>query len=152
MLPKAGARRLQGQLEDGDWSPMKRSEIARYEAFLGVDVGKSANCAVLLDRRCDEPLVRRAVLQDEGAIRALVRDASAYGELLVAVDQYGAFGRLVVAVARDMGVGVAHITPRKFKQVAETYGEDKSDAKDAFVIADVSRSQPRNIDPVPIFI
>ena len=33
--------------------------------------------------------------------------------------------------------------------MAETYGEDKSDARDAFVIADTARSQPRNIDPVP---
>ena len=128
---------------------MKRSEVARYTAFLGIDVGKSSNSAVLLDRTCDEPLMRREVAQDEGEMRALIRDAAEVGELLVTVDQYGAFGRLAVAVARDMGVDVAHITPRKFKQVAETYGEGKSDAKDAFVIADVSRSQPRNIDPVP---
>lgn len=105
--------------------------------------------AVLLDRHCDEPLMRREVAQDEGGIRALIRDASIHGELPVAVEQYGAFGRSVVAVARDMGVGVVHVAPRRFKQVAETYGEDESDAKDAFAIADVSRSRPRNIEPVP---
>ena len=128
---------------------MKRSEVARYDAFLGIDVGKSSNCAALLDRSCDGPLMLRKVAQDEGEVRALISEAAELGELLVTVDQYGAFGRLVVAVARDMGVDVAHITPHKFRQVAETYGEGKSDAKDAFVIADVSRSQPRNIDPVP---
>jgi len=128
---------------------MRRSDIARYGAFCGIDVGKSSNCAVVLDRSCDEPLIRREVAQDEGEIRAIILEAAAIGEVLVTVDQYGAFGRLAVAVARDVGVDVAHITPRKFRQVAETYGEGKSDAKDAFIIADVSRSQPRNIDPVP---
>lgn len=40
---------------------MKRSEVARYAFFPGIDVGKSSNYAVLLDRHCDEPLMRREV-------------------------------------------------------------------------------------------
>ena len=88
---------------------MRRSDIARYGAFCGIDVGKSSNCAVVLDRSCDEPLIRREVAQDEGEIRALILEAAAIGEVLVTVDQYGAFGRLAVAVARDVGVDVATI-------------------------------------------
>ena len=97
---------------------MKRSEVARYAFFPGIDVGKSSNYAVLLDRHCDGPLMPREVAQDEGGIRALIRDASVHGELPVTVDQYGAFGRPVVAVARDMGVGVAHVAPRRLKNAA----------------------------------
>lgn len=127
---------------------MKRSEIAAYEVFCGIDVGKSSNYAVVLDRSGDVPLIRRPVAQSEREIRSLLAEVSQIGRPLVTVDQYGAFGRLVVAVAKDAGIDVAHIPPRKFKQVAETYDEGKSDAKDAFIIADTSRSQPRNIELV----
>ena len=65
------------------------------------------------------------------------------------VDQFGSFGRLTVEVARSEGLDVAHMPPGKFGQVAATYGEGKSDAKDAFVIADTARSQPRHIIPLP---
>ena len=68
--------------------------------------------------------------------------------MLVTVDQCGPFGRLTVAVAKDMGMDVAHIPPRKFRQVAETYGKDKTDVIDAFIIADTARSAPRNIELV----
>lgn len=128
---------------------MKRSDIAEYEFFCGIDVGKTKHYAVVLDRDGDDPAMRGPVAQDEGELRALFSDVASLGRALVVVDQFGAFGRLAVEVARDEGLAVAHIPPRKFKQVAETYGEDKSDAKDAFVIADTARSQPRNIDPVP---
>ena len=127
---------------------MKRSEVAAYEVFCGIDVGKSSNYAVALDKSGDTPLIRRPLAQDEREIRSLLAEASAIGRTLVTVDQPGTFGRLVVAVAKSEGVDVAHIPPRKFKQVAETYDEGKSDAKDAFIIADTSRSQPRNIEPV----
>lgn len=88
ILQKAGARRLQGRLGSGDWSRMKRSKIARYDVFLGIDVGKSPNCVVLLNRDCDGFLMCREVAQDEGEIGALIRDVSEAGELLVTVDQY----------------------------------------------------------------
>ena len=127
---------------------MRRSEIDAYEVFCGIDVGKTSNYAVVLDRFGDAPLIRRSLAQDEAEIRSLLAEVSALGRPLVTVDQFGTFGRLVVAVAEREGVDVAHIPPRKFKQVAETYDEGKSDAKDAFIIADTSRSQPRNIVPV----
>lgn len=68
--------------------------------------------------------------------------------MLVIVDQRGAFGKLAVAIAKDMGLDVAHIPPRKFKQVAETYREDKTDAVDAHVIADSARSAPHCVSLV----
>lgn len=104
---------------------------------------------VALDRDGDDPLARGPVAQDEAMIRKALAKASSLGErMLVTVDQCGTFGSLAVAVAKDMGLEVAHLPPRKFKQVAEAYGEDKTDARDAFIIADVSRSAPRLIEPV----
>lgn len=127
---------------------MDRSQISQYEVFIGVDVGKSSNYVVALDRESDRRRMAQAVVQEETAIREALLDASESGRALVIVDQCGAFGRLTVAVAQDMGLDVAHIPPRKFRQAAEPYGEDKSDAKDAFIIADIARSQPRWIEPV----
>lgn len=129
---------------------MKRADIAKYEVFCGIDVGKSAHYAVVLDRDGDDPVMRGPVAQDEAGLRALLAEVKSMGRALVVVDQFGSFGRLAVEVARDEGVDVAHIPPRRFRQVSETYGEDKSDAKDAFIIADTARSQPRSVDPVPL--
>ena len=127
---------------------MRRSDIAAYDVFCGIDVGKASNYAVVLDGTGDAPLIRRPLAQDEGETRSLLAEVAALGRPLVIVDQFDAFGRLTVAVAKDEGIDVAHIPPRKFKQVAETYDEGKSDAKDAFIIADTARSQPRNIELV----
>ena len=127
---------------------MERGQISAYDVFVGVDVGKSANYVVVLDRENEKRLIARPVCQSESEIREVLAEASEYGRALVTVDQYGAFGRLTVAVAQDMGLDLAHIPPRRFKQVAETYGEDKSDAKDAYIIADTSRSQPRCVELV----
>lgn len=137
-----------GQLPEEKRRSMDRNQISAYEVFVGIDVGKASNYVVALDRLTDDKLIARSVIQEESAIRKVLIEASAKGRTLVVVDQCGAFGRLTVAVAQDMGLDVAHIPPRKFRLAAEPYGEDKSDAKDAFVIADVARSQPRFIEPV----
>lgn len=97
---------------------MKRSEIAQYDVFCGIDVGKASHYMAVFDRDCDDPLMRGPVAQDEAELRdALSRAAALGSRMLVTVDQCGAFGRLAVAVAKDMGLDVAHIPPRKFKQV-----------------------------------
>lgn len=127
---------------------MDRSQISGYEVFVGIDVGKSSNHIVALDRFSDEKILSQSVTQEEAAIRDALAKVAKRGRALVVVDQCGAFGRLSVAVAQDMGLDVARIPPRKFKQAAEPYGEDKSDAKDAFIVADVARGQPRWIEPV----
>ena len=130
---------------------MNRKEMSCYAVICGIDVGKSEHFAVALDQTCepDRPLIRRAVSQDEDAIRLLLAECGTHGRTLVVVDQYDAFGALVVAIARDEGMDVAHISPARFQKVAETWGEDKTDARDAMIIADAARSTPRNVDPVP---
>ncbi|WP_227154147.1 IS110 family transposase, partial [Gordonibacter urolithinfaciens] len=121
---------------------MERAEMD-YDVYVGVDVGKTKHHAVALDGATGERLLSRPFDQDEASIRELLEEASGHGKVLVTVDQFGNIGRLVVAVAKDMGIDVAHITPKDFKNIAETYKEGKSDAKDAFIIADVSLSTPR---------
>ncbi len=126
---------------------MERAEMD-YDVYVGVDVGKTKHYAVALDGAPGKRLFSRPFGQDEASIRELLEDASGYGKALVTVDQFGNIGRLVVAVGKDMGLDVAHITPKDFKDISTTYKEGKSDAKDAFIIADVSLSTPRLIRPV----
>lgn len=125
---------------------MNKVDIAPFEVFCGIDVGKSLNHIVALDRYDDKPLINRKVPQEEAEIRAALEEAGDFGLALVIVDQFGAFGRLVVGVAKSMDIPVAHMSPRRFRQVAETYGEDKFDEKDAYILADASRTTPRNIE------
>ncbi len=126
---------------------MERAEMD-YDVYVGVDVGKTKHHAVALDGATGRRLFSRPFGQDEASIRGLLEEASGHGKALVTVDQFGNIGRLVVAVAKDMGLDVAHITPKDFKDISATYKEGKSDAKDAFIIADVSLSIPRLIRPV----
>lgn len=130
---------------------MLREEVNRYGVICGIDVGKSSSFAVALDHVCehDRPLIKRPVLMIELDLRALFAECQGIGSTLVVVDQYGSFASLVVQVARAMGLDVAHISPDRFSKVAATWGEDKSDARDATIIADAARNTPRVIDPVP---
>lgn len=127
---------------------MKRNEVVVYDVFCGIDVGKTSNYFAALRQDDEKPFFKAPVAQDEAEIREALSRVAEEGRTLVIVDQFGAFGRLAVAVAQDMGLDVAHMPPRKFKQVAETYGEDKSDSLDAFILADAARSAPRTIELV----
>lgn len=119
-----------------------------YEVFVGFDVGKSSNYVVVLDKLGDKKLVSQSVEQDEASIKAVLHEAARRGKTLVTVDQVGNIGRLVIATTQSMSIDVAPISPRAFKQIAETYGEGKSDAKDAYIIADTSRTSPRLINMI----
>ncbi|MCL2825848.1 MAG: IS110 family transposase [Eggerthellaceae bacterium] len=126
---------------------MRKQEMD-YGVYCGVDVGKGSHYLVALRPEGDERLASRPLPQDESAIREAFSGLSALGKVLVTVDQPGCIGSLVVAVAQDMGIDVAQLPPRAFRKAADTYGELKTDAFDAFVIADVSRATPRMIELV----
>lgn len=120
-------------------------ESMDYDVYIGMDVGKSSSYVVCLDQFSDRKIFSLSVDQEERSIRESFTKALEFGKPLLIVDVYGGFGMLPVSVAHDMGVDVAHLPSRAFRQMAQTYGEDKTDAKDAFIIADVARTQPRLI-------
>lgn len=124
---------------------MDRARIRAYEVFVGIDVGKSSNYIAAFESAEDEPFLDMCVSQDEESIREALARAASHGRTLVTVDQCGTFGRLSVAVAKGMGLDVAHVPPRKFDQIAEGYGEDKDDPVDARIMAEVARSSPKLI-------
>lgn len=118
---------------------MARTE---YAVFLGLDVGKEEHHACGLDpsgqRLHDKPLP-----QSEAKIRAVLESLSARGAVLVVVDQPASIGALAVTVARALGIDVAYLPGLAMRRIADLHpGNAKTDARDAFVIAEAARSMP----------
>ncbi|OZF29135.1 IS110 family transposase [Rhodococcus sp. 14-2483-1-1] len=119
-----------------------------YQVFCGIDVGKASHYAVALNRD-GERLAGTDVHQDEASMRRLFADLSRHGKVLVIVDQPRNIGALPVAVARDCGIDVAYLPGLRMRRIADLYpGNGKTDAKDAFIIADAARTLPDTLLPI----
>ncbi|MDR3084657.1 MAG: IS110 family transposase [Streptomyces sp.] len=113
-----------------------------YDVFLGLDVGKEEHHACGLsphgERVHDKPLP-----QSEAKIRAAFEALSTRGPVLVVVDQPASIGALAVTVARDLGIDVAYLPGLAMRRIADLHpGNAKTDARDAYVIAEAARSMP----------
>ena len=87
----------------------------------------------------------------EPKLRALFDKLAAHGPLLVVVDQPATIGALPVAVARAAGHKVAYLPGLAMRRIADLYpGRAKTDARDAFIIADAARSLPHTLRPVDV--
>lgn len=126
---------------------MERSQMD-YDVYVGMDAGKLEDYVAALARDGDERLIDSPVSQSECDLKAMLAVAMSFGKPLLIVDVWGGFGALPALVAREMGVDVAHMASRKFRQAAESYGEDKYDAKDAFILADATRWRPQLVELV----
>ena len=116
---------------------------------LGFDVGRYSHHMTAIDARTGEVVASRGVEQTEPDIREAV-GPYARGGAAVVVGQPGDPSSLLLAVARDMGLGVGFIAPRAMAKGIELYGgELKSDAHDSFVIADLAARIPSLVRPVP---
>ncbi|WP_337661740.1 IS110 family transposase [Actinoalloteichus sp. AHMU CJ021] len=74
-----------------------------------------------------------------------------HGTLLVVVDQPAAIGALPIAVTRACGHEVAYLPGLAMRRIADLYpGRAKTDARDAFVIADAARSLPHTLRRVDV--
>lgn len=124
------------------------TDIEEHEAihvFVGVDVGKGAHHAVALDRR-GKRLLDSALPNDETKLRALIGRLKAHGPILLVVDQPATVGALPVAVARAEGVTVAYLPGLAMRRMADLHaGEAKTDARDAYIIAEAARSMPQTL-------
>lgn len=120
----------------------------QLDVFCGLDVGKSAHHATALNsagaRVYDHPLP-----QDEEKLRAVFTKLQTFGKVLVIVDQPNTIGALPIAVARDCGCEVAYLPGLAMRKAADLYpGKAKTDARDAFIIADTARSMPHTLRAV----
>ena len=116
-----------------------------FVVFCGLDVGKSAHHACALDpagqRLHDKPLPN-----DEAALTEVFERLAAHGRVLVIVDQPASIGALAVAVARSLGIEVAYLPGLAMRRIADLHpGQGKTDARDAYVIADAARTMPHTL-------
>lgn len=126
-------------------SESDKLDATRYDVFCGLDVGKSEHhaCALAPDgtRVHDKPLPN-----DEPALVAVFSALQKRGKVLVIVDQPSSIGALSIAVARSLAVDVAYLPGLAMRRIADLYpGEGKTDARDAFVIADAARTMPHTL-------
>jgi transposase len=126
---------------------MDRTLMA-YDIYCGVDVGKRSHSLVALRSSSQKRILTKTIHQDEAEIRNILKDLSALGSMLVTVDQTGNIGKLLIAVAQSMDLDIAFLTPHDFHQFSEGYSEVKTDAWDAFVIADLSMRMTPLLHPV----
>lgn len=116
-----------------------------FAVVIGLDVGKTAHHACALDpngnRLFDKPLP-----QDEAHLRELFTRLQMHGEVLMVVDQPNSIGALPIAVARDTGCAVAYLPGLAMRKAADRYpGRSKTDARDAFIIAETARTMPHTL-------
>ena len=123
-------------------------DLLAYDVYAGFDVGKFTHHVVALHVKDQQKVLSRRIPQDEEEIRSVLKELTPYGRLLVAVDQKGSFGRLLVATAKDMGHDVGFLTPSDFHAFSKGYTEVKSDAKDAYIIADIAMRLTARLHPV----
>jgi len=117
----------------------------QIQVFIGVDVGKGAHHAVALDR-AGKRLLDSALPNDETKLRALISRLKERGQILLVVDQPATVGALPVAVARAEGVLVAYLPGLAMRRIADLHaGEAKTDARDAYIIAEAARSMPHTL-------
>lgn len=113
-----------------------------YAVFVGLDVGKEEHHACALDSG-GARLHDKVLPQSEAQIRQVLTGLAARGPVLVVVDQPASIGALAVTVARDVGIDVAYLPGLAMRRIADLHpGNAKTDARDAYVIAEAARSMP----------
>jgi len=116
-----------------------------YAVFCGLDVGKSTHHACALDR-AGRRLHDKPLPNDEAALAEIFDKLTAHGRVLMIVDQPASIGALPIAVARSRNIDVAYLPGLAMRRIADLYpGEGKTDARDAFIIADAARTMPHTL-------
>ncbi|AXH89348.1 IS110 family transposase [Micromonospora aurantiaca] len=121
-----------------------------YGVYLGLDVGKEGHHAVGLAP--DGKRLHDAALPNaEARLRQLFDKLARHGRVLVVVDQPASIGALPVAVARACGHQVAYLPGLAMRRIADLHpGTAKTDARDAYVIADAARTLPHTLRRVDV--
>lgn len=114
----------------------------RFDVFVGLDVGKEHHHATALNS-AGKRLHDKALPQDEAALRDVFSQLATHGSVLVIVDQPATIGALPVTVARAMGIEVAYLPGLAMRRIADLHpGNAKTDARDAYIIAEAGRTIP----------
>ncbi|CAD5913279.1 transposase [Streptomyces sp. KY75] len=126
-------------------------ETGDIDVFLGLDVGKGEHHATAVTPAGKKAFDKR-LPNTEPKLRELFAKLQAkHGTVLVVVDRPASIGALPLAVARDMGCPVTYLPGLTMLRIADLYpGEAKTDARDAFIIADTARAMPHTLRSVDL--
>lgn len=122
---------------------------------VGIDIAKDFHWVCAIDASTSDVLVSRRVENDPASIQALIGDlqhlSDAHGALRVGIDVIGGIAGLVSVMLCQAGITVVHVPGLAVNRARQgtTGGENKSDPRDAAVIADQVRTRP-NLRPVDI--
>ncbi|MER7001417.1 IS110 family transposase [Streptomyces sp. NPDC000410] len=118
------------------------------QIWAGVDIGKEHHHCVVINAD-GERLLSRRVLNDETALLELMGDVLALdAEVLWAVDLNSGGAALLIGLLLGHDQPMVYITGLTVHRASASYrGEGKTDAKDAFVIADQARMR-RDLGPL----
>ena len=120
-------------------------------AFLGLDVGKGEHHATALTPAGKRAFDKRLPNSEPKLREVFAKLIAKHGTVLVVVDQPASIGALPLAVARHMGCKVAYLPGLTMRRIADLYpGEPKTDARDAFIIADAARAMPHTLRTVEL--
>lgn len=114
--------------------------IATKTVWVGVDVGKSHHWIAVVDA-AGRRLLSQKVSNDEAELSAVIASVGGLaGEALWAVDIIGTPSALLVSLLTAGGHEVRYASGRLVAAMTAAYtGEGKTDAKDAYVIAETAR-------------
>lgn len=117
-----------------------RVTLRRDRAWVGVDVGKTHHWVCVVDEDGTR-LLSNKIANDEADILTTIAAArSLADELVWAVDIIGAPSALLLALLARAGQSVRYASGRVVAAMSAAYaGEGKTDAKDAYVIAETAR-------------
>ncbi|MFE9859891.1 IS110 family transposase [Streptomyces sp. NPDC005780] len=126
-------------------------DTSEIGAFLGLDVGKGQHHATAVTQAGKKAFDKRLPNSEPRLREVFGKLKAKHGTVLVVVDQPASIGALPLAVARDMGCPVAYLPGLTMRRIADLYpGEAKTDARDAFVIADAARVMPHTLRSVDL--
>ena len=122
--------------------------------YVGFDVGKGAHWVCVLDGE-GEVLLSRRVEATEEALGVLCSEIAALGvsdERVVGIDLTGGPAALLEAVLLERGETVRYLPGTAVNKARDAYAgaEQKSDLKDAFVIADQLRLRWKSLSEVRV--
>jgi len=122
---------------------MVRNEREVPNAWVGVDARKEFHWVHVLDASGTQLLSRR-VENDEADLSGLLDEVlSLAGDVVWATDQSGGGAALLLALLWERGQRVLYIPGLTVDRSRDAYrGESKTDARDAYVIADQARMRP----------
>jgi len=110
------------------------------QLYAGIDVGKAHHWVCVLDDQ-GRVVLSRKIANDEGDLAAVVAEVTAGGAVVTwAVDILDTLSALLLTILTGSGQDVRYVAGRVVSTMSTAYvGEGKTDAKDAYVIAETVR-------------